>query len=155
MRVSGHQARGKALLLSGAFLFFCSIVALALGAAPAVAQSSKTSATSSTAKKSPSKPTRKRTPVRRRVRGQMAPQADRIREIQGALVKAGHYTGEPSGKWDASSVAALKSFQEANGLKATGKLNARTLQVLGLGSETAGIAPPRKVGAASDEGTSQ
>jgi peptidoglycan hydrolase-like protein with peptidoglycan-binding domain len=85
----------------------------------------------------------------------MAPQADRIKHIQAALAKSGHYSGEPSGKWDATSVAALKSFQEANGLKASGKLNARTLQALGLGSQTAGMAPPRKVVAATDEGNSQ
>jgi peptidoglycan hydrolase-like protein with peptidoglycan-binding domain len=85
----------------------------------------------------------------------MAPKPDRIKEIQEALAKSGHYSGEPTGKWDATSKAALKSFQEANGLKATGKLNARTLQILGLGSETAGVAPPRKSVAASDAGNSQ
>lgn len=155
MPASGDQGKGKALLLGGAFLLFCSIVALAMGAAPASAQSSKTSSANATAKKSTSKPTRKRTPVRRRrVRGQMAPKPDRIKEIQSALAKAGHFSGEPSGKWDAPSIAALKSFQEANGLQATGKLNARTLQALGLGSETAGIAPPRKVVAANDKGSS-
>jgi peptidoglycan hydrolase-like protein with peptidoglycan-binding domain len=157
MRASSHQAKGKALLLGGAFLFFCSMVAVALGATPAVAQSSKTSGSAgSTAKKSTSKPTRKRTPVRRRrVRGQMAPTADRIKEIQGALAKSGHYTGEPTGKWDAASVAALKRFQEANDLKASGKLNALTLQKLGLGSETAGAAPPRKAVAAAEAGSGQ
>ena len=142
----------------GAFLFLCSFAALALGVAPAQAQTSKAGGSkSATAKKSTSKPqTRKRTPVRRRrVRGQMAPKPERIKEIQAALAKSGHYAGEPTGKWDASSTAALKRFQEANGIKASGKLNARTLQVLGLGSQTAGAAPPRKAVAAADAGTRQ
>ncbi len=156
MRTSGHPQRREALLLGGAFLFFCSMVAPAV-CLPTAGQGSKTSgSTSSAAKKNTSKPTRKRIPVRqRRVRGQMAPQADRIKHIQAALAKSGHYSGEPSGKWGATSVAALKSFQEANGLKASGKLNARTLQALGLGSPTAGMAAPRKVVAATDEGSSQ
>ena len=158
MRITGHQARGRAPLFSGAFLFLFSFAALAFGAVPGQAQSSKTSnSKSSTAKKSTSKPqTRKRAPVRRRrVRGQMAPKADRIKEIQAALAKTGHYAGEPTGKWNATSAAALKRFQEANGIKASGKLNARTLQMLGLGSQTAGVAPPRKAVAAADAGTSQ
>jgi hypothetical protein len=36
----------------------------------------------------------------------------------------------------------LSKFQVANGLAPTGKLDALTLQKLGLGSETAGLAPP-------------
>jgi peptidoglycan hydrolase-like protein with peptidoglycan-binding domain len=85
----------------------------------------------------------------------MAPTADRIKEIQAALVKSGHYSGEPTGKWDAASAAALKRFQEENDLKASGKLNALTLQKLGLGSETAGAAPPRKAVAAAEAGSGQ
>lgn len=85
----------------------------------------------------------------RRARGQMAPTAERIREIQSALAQSGHYSGAPTGKWDAETVAALKSFQQDKGLTANGKLTARTLQALGLGSETAGVSPPRKSVAAN------
>ena len=92
--------------------------------------------------------------MRRRARGQASPTADRIKEIQSALAKSGHYSGEPTGKWDVNSVAALKRFQEAKGIKASGKLTARTLQELGFPSETAGVAPPRKA-VAADSGTSQ
>jgi peptidoglycan hydrolase-like protein with peptidoglycan-binding domain len=77
------------------------------------------------------------------VRRQTAPTKERYVEIQSALAKAGHYDGEPNGKWDAKSVAAMKAFQEKNGLKVTGKLDALSLQKLGLGSEIAGLAPPR------------
>ncbi len=37
---------------------------------------------------------------------------------------------------------ATRKFQEAHGLNATGKLDAKTLQKLGLGSQTTGVAPP-------------
>jgi peptidoglycan hydrolase-like protein with peptidoglycan-binding domain len=78
----------------------------------------------------------------KRVKGQAAPTADRINEIQGALAKNGAYTGEPSGKWDDSTVEAMKKFQASHGLNPTGKMDALTLQKLGLGSETAGMGVP-------------
>jgi peptidoglycan hydrolase-like protein with peptidoglycan-binding domain len=78
----------------------------------------------------------------RRERGQKVPAPDRISEIQIALAKEGSFNGKPSGKWDASTVEAMKRFQEAHGLNASGKLDAKTLQKLGLGSQTSGLAPP-------------
>lgn len=78
----------------------------------------------------------------KRQRGQQAPQPDRIREIQQALGRDGSYLGEPSGKWDDSTVGAMKRFQTSHGLNPSGKLDARTLNQLGLGSKTAGVAPP-------------
>jgi peptidoglycan hydrolase-like protein with peptidoglycan-binding domain len=78
----------------------------------------------------------------RRQKGQAAPTADRIGEIQAALVKDGSYAGVPTGKWDGSTTDALRKYQSAHGLNPTGKLDARTLQKLGLGSETAGVAAP-------------
>ena len=78
----------------------------------------------------------------RRVKGQTAPTPDRIGEIQAALGREGTYDGVPSGKWDASTEGALRKYQAAHGLSPTGKLDALTLQKLGLGSEVAGVAPP-------------
>lgn len=77
-----------------------------------------------------------------RERGQKAPAADRISEIQAALAKDNSFTGTPNGKWDAATVEAMKRYQESHGLNPTGKLDAKTLQKLGLGSQTAGVAPP-------------
>ena len=86
---------------------------------------------------------RKRTPKsKRRERGQQNPTPDRISEIQQALAKDGSYPGKPSGKWDDSTAEAMRKFQESHGLNPTGKLDARTLQRLGLGSSIAGVAPP-------------
>src|SRR2546422_7769588 len=78
----------------------------------------------------------------RRERGQKVPAPDRISEIQQALAKDGSFTGKPNGKWDASTIEATRKFQGTHGLNPTGKLDAKTLQQLGLGSQTAGVAPP-------------
>lgn len=78
----------------------------------------------------------------RRQPGQKAPTTDRISEIQSALAKNGAYSGEPNGKWDEETVGAMKKFQAASGLNPSGKLDALTLQKLGLGSQTAGVAAP-------------
>ncbi len=64
------------------------------------------------------------------VRGQVAPSEERIREIQEALSRSGHYRHAPTGKLDANTAAALGSFQQANGLERTGKLGALTLKKL-------------------------
>lgn len=79
---------------------------------------------------------------RRRERGQKAPAPERISEIQQALAKEGSFAGMPNGKWDDSTVEAMKKFQAGHGLSPSGKLDALTLQKLGLGSQTAGVAAP-------------
>lgn len=78
----------------------------------------------------------------RRERGQKAPNPDRIKEIQQALAKDGSYSGTPTGKWDETTVGAMKNFQAGHGLSPTGKVDAKSLQKLGLGSEIAGVAAP-------------
>ncbi len=86
----------------------------------------------------------------KKVKGQAAPTPDRINEIQAALAKKGAYEGAPSGKWDDSTTDAMRKFQASHGLNPSGKLDAPTLQKLGLGSETAGVAaptPPANAGA--------
>ncbi len=98
----------------------------------------KTSPTSAKSVKSSGK----RSSKTKKVKGQAAPTPDRINEIQDALAKKGMFSGTPTGKWDDSTVDAMKKFQTANHLSPTGKLDALTLQKLGFGSETAGIAAP-------------
>ena len=105
-------------------------------AAKASASASGSSAPSKTGRRNVSKRSR------RRERGQKAPTSDRITEIQQALAKDGSFTGTPSGKWDDSTAEAMRKFQAGHGLNPTGKLDALTLQKLGLGSSTAGIAAP-------------
>jgi len=122
---------------------------LLLGAAPVFSAAKKISQESAPAPRSPGakghakKTSAKRGKTRRRERGQKAPKPDRIREIQTALTREGAYTGTPNGKWDAATVESMKRFQAAHGLSPTGKLDALSLQKLGLGSSTAGLAAPR------------
>jgi peptidoglycan hydrolase-like protein with peptidoglycan-binding domain len=72
----------------------------------------------------------------------LAPTPSRISEIQAALSKEGAYQGEPNGKWDAATVDAMRQFQTDHGLTPSGKIDALTLQKLGLGSQVSGMGAP-------------
>lgn len=74
---------------------------------------------------------------------QKAPTPDRIREIQSALARDGYFDGESNGKWDARTAQSMQRFQQDHGLPPTGKLDALSLQKLGLGSEIAGVSAPQ------------
>lgn len=104
------------------------------------AASSSTSTRASSKKKAAAK---KKHSARRDT--QMAPTPDRISEIQSALARGGFYKADPNGKWDADTVDALQKFQSANGLDSSGKLDALTLQKLGLGSDVAGYSTPKGI----------
>jgi peptidoglycan hydrolase-like protein with peptidoglycan-binding domain len=119
------------------------LVAAGLGVGAASAQTQNAAPKKSTASKSTGSSHRpKSKKSSRRERGQKTPTPERISEIQQALAKDGSFAGKPNGKWDDSTIEATRKFQEAHGLNPTGKLDAKTLQQLGLGSETAGAAPP-------------
>lgn len=94
---------------------------------------------SSTAK-SPIRRSVKRRPAK--PRGQMVPTSERISAIQSALQGQGAFQGDPTGRWDDTTVEAMKKFQSAQGLNPSGKLDALTLEKLGLGSDTAGRGAP-------------
>jgi peptidoglycan hydrolase-like protein with peptidoglycan-binding domain len=115
---------------------------LGVSAASASAQSTTSKKPSTAGSKSTAH--RKRAPKKlsRWEKGQKVPTPDRISEIQQALAKDGSFTGTPNGKWDDSTVEAMRKFQDAHGLNPSGKLDAKTLQQLGLGSHTAGVAAP-------------
>jgi peptidoglycan hydrolase-like protein with peptidoglycan-binding domain len=110
---------------------------LLVSAAPVVSTAGNTAAAQSSPNKKKSKKKIKRAP-----RGQKAPTSDRIREIQDALNREGALDGKPTGKWDATTIEAMKKFQEKHGLSPTGKIDAVTLEKLGLGSDTAGKGAP-------------
>ncbi|HXX45197.1 MAG TPA: peptidoglycan-binding domain-containing protein [Candidatus Acidoferrales bacterium] len=119
---------------------------LALACAPiARGAQSSTSASSSSTSTTTKHPTHKHKHSAKRQPGQKAPTSDRISEIQSALAREGYYKGDPNGKLDTSTVAALEKFQSDNGLDADGKLDAPTLQKLGLGSDIAGVAAPKPI----------
>ena len=105
-------------------------------------KSPATKPASSTGKKPTTSHSKTASRRKRKPRGQDSPTPDRINEIQEALASKGAFSGTPTGKWDDSTVEAMKKFQSSHGLEPTGKLDAWTLQKLGLGSQTAGLAAP-------------
>ena len=116
----------------------CALLAAALIAAP---QSSSSSTATHTTKKKKSSHHHSS----RREPFQKAPTASRISEIQTALSRGGYFEGEPNGKWDSNTIAAMQKFQSANGLNSSGRIDATTLQKLGLGSSTAGVDAPKPI----------
>lgn len=58
---------------------------------------------------------------------------DQITAAQRMMKQRGMFNGSETGKLDDETRTALKSFQERNGLKITGTLNAATLQKMGIG----------------------
>src|SRR5580698_1306315 len=119
----------------------CVLLAAALVAAPQSSSTSGSTATHSTTKKKKSSHHHSS----RREPFQKAPTASRISEIQTALSRGGYFEGEPNGKWDSNTIAAMQKFQSANGLNSSGRIDATTLQKLGLGSSTAGVDAPKPI----------
>ena len=117
---------------------------LMLSAAPLLCSAGRPAAgqTSASKKKTAASKSKKRSKSTSKTRAQMAPTPDRIKEIQSALQREGAYDGQPTGRWDEPTADAMKKYQDKNGLNPTGKIDARSLQKLGLGSETAGKGAP-------------
>jgi len=127
----------RILLCTLGAALLASVAPVASGAGrPAAAQTSAIS-TATKKKKVSSKYKKKH-----KAKGQAVPTPDRIKEIQTALQKDGSYEGQPTGKWDAATMDAMKKYQDKNGISPTGKIDALSLNKLGLGSETAGKGAP-------------
>jgi len=140
------KAQIKSLAIAVSLAFACvsapaisSAAPFSAGAGRATSSSSESPASTHASHKKSRKRHSKGAPI------QKAPTADRISEIQTALARGGYYQGDPNGKWDSNTVAAMQKFQSANGIEPTGKLDAPTLQKLGLGSPIAGVSAPRPV----------
>jgi peptidoglycan hydrolase-like protein with peptidoglycan-binding domain len=93
---------------------------LCLSASAVAAQNANTSAPGANANA-----TRKRGPVFRATKEQ-------IKQAQGVLKQRGFYGGDAAGKLDTPTRDGLKKYQEAEGLKVTGTLNAATLQKMNV-----------------------
>ena len=63
------------------------------------------------------------------------PDGPRSRQIQAALKSRGYLNAEPSGKWDAATIAAFAKYQQDHGRKPTGKPDSKSLIELGLGAQ--------------------
>ena len=76
---------------------------------------------------------------------------ERVAEIQKALIKLGYLSGPPSGQYDDDTVQAMKQFQSANQLTATGLPSAHALKRLGVPKRSGdSYAVPVKSGGQSD-----
>jgi hypothetical protein len=58
--------------------------------------------------------------------------AERVTEIQNALIKAGYLQGPASGQYDDDTIQAMKQFQAANRIAGSGMPSASTLKKLGV-----------------------
>jgi peptidoglycan hydrolase-like protein with peptidoglycan-binding domain len=131
----------KRTAIVAAFAF--GLMGLCLPVFSAQGASSSGPARATASKKTTSK--KKKHHYSRRQPMQKAPTSDRISEIQSALARNGYYEGDPNGKWDSNTITAMQKFQSDHGLDANGKLDARSLQKLGLGSDIAGVSAPRPI----------
>lgn len=104
-------------LLAGAFaaLLSLSVAAAQSTNPPAASQNDNANASA----------TKKRGPVFRATK-------DQIKQAQTLLKGRGLYAGEATGKLDTGTRAALKKYQEAEGIKVTGTLNRVTLEKMSI-----------------------
>jgi peptidoglycan hydrolase-like protein with peptidoglycan-binding domain len=123
-------------------LLFIFGAALLLSAAPVVSGAGRPGATQTSSTAAKKKKVSSKSKKKPKVKGQTVPTPDRIKEIQTALQKDGSYEGEPNGKWDAATTEAMRKYQDKNGISPTGKIDAVSLNKLGLGSDTAGKGAP-------------
>jgi hypothetical protein len=66
-------------------------------------------------------------------RGQKAIESERAEQIQKALIREHYMNGEPSGKWDDATQAALRRYQADQGWQSKSVPDSRALIKLGLG----------------------
>lgn len=91
--------------------------------------------------------TRHRSP---RIRGQQAIEPERVMQIQDALIRVHYLSGEATGKWDPTTIAAMQKFQADQGWQTRLMPDSRALEKLGLGpdystainAKTAQFTPP-------------
>jgi peptidoglycan hydrolase-like protein with peptidoglycan-binding domain len=69
------------------------------------------------------------------VRGQQSIDSERATEIQQALIREHYLTGDPSGKWDPSTIAAMQKYQADQGWQTKLMPDSRALKKLGLGPD--------------------
>ncbi len=70
-----------------------------------------------------------------RLHGQQAIDPERVTQIQRALIRERYLTGEATGKWDATTVAAMQKYQADQGWQTKLMPDSRALKKLGLGPD--------------------
>lgn len=85
----------------------------------------------------------RRRPVERKfVRTASAMPAERVVEIQQALIQRGFLQGEPTGTYDKATIDAMSSYQKSRNLRSTGYPTAESLRDLGLTKPIAPVSNP-------------
>lgn len=101
------------------------LFALLLLVAPAAAQNSNSPTSAASAAANSNAKTTRRGPIFRANKEQ-------IKQAQALLKQRNHYAGEQTGKLDDTTREALRKYQQAEGLKVTGTLNAATLERMNI-----------------------
>jgi peptidoglycan hydrolase-like protein with peptidoglycan-binding domain len=121
-------------------LFTISVLAYALAGVSQAQTAAPKAAASPSAAKKPAKgksaSRKKRKGTRRgawKRKGQQVIKPERVTEIQEALIREKYLTGEPNGKWDARTQAAMTRYQADNGWQSKVTPDSRALIKLGLG----------------------
>lgn len=70
------------------------------------------------------------------ISGQRAMAPDRVRQIQAALIKKDYLNGDPDGRWNEQTQAAMRKFQSDHGWQTKLMPDARAIIALGLGPKT-------------------
>jgi peptidoglycan hydrolase-like protein with peptidoglycan-binding domain len=70
-----------------------------------------------------------------KLHGQQGIAPERATEIQQALIREHYLSGEPTGQWDSSTVAAMQKFQADQGWQTKLTPDSRALKKLGLGPD--------------------
>jgi hypothetical protein len=70
-----------------------------------------------------------------RLHGQQAIDPERVTQIQQALIREHYLSGDATGKWDATTVAAMQKYQADQGWQTKLMPDSRALKKLGLGPD--------------------
>jgi hypothetical protein len=137
----GAMKMNRTLTAAAALLLVTSL-APDLSAAPKKAKKSTTahSLTAAHSTRSAGKSSRKTVKGRpaKKLRVPQAIEPARVSLIQDAVLKAHYLTGEPSGVWDSSTVAAMQKYQADNSWQTKLMPDSRALIKLGLGPDYSG-----------------
>ena len=92
---------------------------------------------------------------RHKSHGQQAIDSARVTEIQQALIREHYMTGEPNGKWDPTTTAAMQKYQADQGWQTKLMPDSRALKKLGLGPDYSGAINAGNTSSAEPEAASK
>ena len=121
------------LRASVAFVLFTTLIASPVFASSKKSTTTRSASTTGHAHKRHAASSRKP-----KLHGQTAIDPARVTEIQQALIREHYFSGEPNGKWDAATEAAMRKYQADQGWQTKLMPDSRALKKLGLGPDYSG-----------------